>query len=64
MGKVEGSEETQDWHGHVTCVTVSPEARRLGIAQNLMDYLENVSENIHNAFYVDLFVRRSNDIAI
>ena len=29
-----------------------------------MDYLESVSENIHNAFYVDLFVRKGNDIAI
>ena len=29
-----------------------------------MDYLESISENIHNAFYVDLFVRKGNDIAI
>lgn len=29
-----------------------------------MDYLENISENIHNAFYVDLFVRPSNTIAV
>ena len=29
-----------------------------------MDYLENVSENTYNAYYVDLFVRPSNAIAV
>ena len=27
LGKVEGSVEEKDWHGHVTAVTVSPHAR-------------------------------------
>ena len=45
-------------------VTVSPYARRQGVAKYLMDYLEEVSEKIHDAYYVDLFVRPSNEIAL
>lgn len=44
MGKAEGLGE--NWHGHVTAVTVAPEFRRLGLAKKLMDYLENVSEEL------------------
>jgi len=62
MGKSEGKEEL--WHGHVTAVTVAPEFRRLGLASQLMDTLENVSEHAYNAFFVDLFVRDSNSLAI
>lgn len=40
MGKVEGSVEDKDWHGHVTAVTVSPYGRRQGYAKFLMNYLE------------------------
>lgn len=29
-----------------------------------MNYLEKVSENLHQAYYVDLFVRPSNTIAV
>ena len=29
-----------------------------------MDYLENISHHVHKAFYVDLFVRPSNTIAV
>ena len=53
--KTEGSEKL--WHGHVTAVTVSPEYRRLGVAKNLMAYLEDVSSVIYGGFFVDLFVR-------
>lgn len=45
MGKAEGYGE--DWHGHVTAVTVAPEFRRLGLAKKLMDSLENVSEHLY-----------------
>lgn len=45
MGKAEGLRE--NWHGHVTAVTVAPEFRRLGLANKLMDYLENVSEELY-----------------
>jgi len=62
MGKAEGTGEK--WHGHVTAVTVAPDCRRIGIAQYLMAQLESISEHIHNGYFVDLFVRQSNKIAI
>ena len=42
MGKAEGIGE--NWHGHVTALTVSPDFRRLGLAATLMNFLEDVSE--------------------
>lgn len=42
MGKAEGIGE--NWHGHVTALTVSPDFRRLGLAATLMNFLEEVSE--------------------
>lgn len=42
MGKAEGIGE--NWHGHVTALTVSPDYRRLGLAATLMNFLEEVSE--------------------
>ena len=54
MGKAEGDDEL--WHGHVTAVTVSPEYRRMGLATELMRYLENVSEHEHDCYFVDLCV--------
>ena len=52
------------WHGHVTAVTVAPSCRRIGLGRSLMDYLEDVSRDIHNCYFVDLFVRASNSLAI
>ena len=51
LGKAEGMGE--NWHGHVTAVTVAPEYRRLGMASKLMDDLERVSE-LDAAYFVDL----------
>ena len=62
LGKAEGKGKL--WHGHVTAVTVAPEYRRLGVAKNLMKELENVTERVYNAYFVDLFVRVSNTLAI
>ena len=62
MGKVEGRGE--NWHGHVTAVTVSPEYRRLGLAQLLMGYLERLSEQAYNGYFVDLYVRKGNQLAV
>ena len=56
MGKDEGPNE--NWHGHVTAVSVGPEHRRLGLANKLMEGLEQVSEK-KNCYFVDLFVRVS-----
>lgn len=45
MGKAEGT--GTDWHGHVTALTVGPTFRRLGLAKQLMDILEEVSEKMY-----------------
>ena len=70
MGKVEEdpalfqfSENYLPWHGHVTALTVAPQYRRLGIAKLLTRAFEQACDN-QNAWFVDLFVRASNDRAI
>ena len=62
MGKVEGSGEL--WHGHVTAVTVAPTHRRQGLARELMGALERATEDANDGYFVDLFVRVSNKLAI
>ena len=52
------------WHGHVTAVTVAPPYRRQNLANKLMQTLESVTEEYHDAYFVDLFVRASNSVAI
>lgn len=47
MGKAEGNVQQEEWHGHVTAVTVAPEYRRLGIAAKLMSILEEISEKYY-----------------
>lgn len=62
IGKAEG--EGINWHGHVTAVSVAPEFRRIGLADRLMHILEEGSEKIYDGYFVDLFVRKSNTLAI
>ena len=62
LGKAEGNQS--DWHGHVTALTVAPEYRRLGLARSMMDLLERVSDNYHHGFFVDLFVKTTNKVAV
>ncbi|CAE7204459.1 unnamed protein product [Rhizoctonia solani] len=62
LGKAEGV--GIEWHGHVTAITVAPEYRRLSAARRMMDYLERVSDEHHNGYFVDLYVRCSNRTAI
>ncbi|GMH82283.1 hypothetical protein TrVE_jg11833 [Triparma verrucosa] len=62
MGKSEG--EGDLWHGHVTAVTVAPEFRRQGLAKCLMSSLEETTAKSYNGYFVDLFVRSSNKVAI
>lgn len=64
LGKAESFAGVEDsWHGHVTAVTVPPEYRRIGMATQLMDLLERVSD-LNEGWFVDLFVRKSNALAI
>ncbi|CAL8072242.1 unnamed protein product [Orchesella dallaii] len=61
MGKAEGIGE--NWHGHVTCLTVAEQYRRQGLAAKLMRNLEETSEH-KRCYFVDLFVRVTNCKAI
>lgn len=62
LGKAEGMGKL--WHGHVSAVTVAPTCRRLGLARTLMEDLDKLSTDVHDAHFVDLFVRASNGLAI
>uniref|UniRef100_A0A914DWX2 N-alpha-acetyltransferase 20 n=1 Tax=Acrobeloides nanus TaxID=290746 RepID=A0A914DWX2_9BILA len=61
MGKAEG--EGENFHGHVTAVSIAPNYRRLHLAAQLMERLEKLSDE-KGCYYVDLFVRVSNEIAV
>ncbi|ESL08070.1 N-acetyltransferase complex ARD1 subunit [Trypanosoma rangeli SC58] len=61
LGKAEGKGE--EFHGHVSAVTVAPTFRRLGLGEALMMELETTTSCLHNAYFVDLFVRQSNKVA-
>ncbi|KAI5303900.1 hypothetical protein KEM56_007075 [Ascosphaera pollenicola] len=70
MGKTEeqppelkSSPHYTPWHGHVTALTVAPAWRRLGYASRLTESLERASDS-QNAWFVDLYVRASNKIAV
>lgn len=70
MGKVEGDPPYMQftgnyfpWHGHVTALTVAPQYRRLGLARTLTGALERGCEE-QKAWFIDLFVREGNDIAV
>jgi N-terminal acetyltransferase B complex catalytic subunit len=69
MGKLESSPSYLissphylPYHAHITALTVSPHARRLGLARTLTTSLES-SGDAYDAWFVDLFVRKSNKIA-
>lgn len=70
MGKLESSPDYfkssphyLPWHAHITAVTVAPEARRLGIGRLLTEQLEAAAD-ANDAYFVDLFVRKTNHKAI
>lgn len=44
-------------------MTVAPEFRRLGLANKLMNLLEYTTIHLYNGYFVDLFVRASNEVA-
>lgn len=53
-----------EWHGHITALTVAPEYRRLGLARKMIDLLELVSDKTYRGYFVDLYVRCTNNVAI
>ncbi|EAU88958.2 Nat5-prov protein [Coprinopsis cinerea okayama7 len=62
IGKAEG--QGPEWHGHVTAITVATEYRRLGLAKKMMRQLETISDEVYKGFFVDLYVRCANHVAI
>ncbi|ANB14589.1 Nat3p [Sugiyamaella lignohabitans] len=63
MGKSEG--RGLEWHSHITAVTVDCDYRRLGIAKDLVDHLVTCSEeSTQDCYFMDLYVRATNRLAI
>ncbi|KAI6251381.1 N-terminal acetyltransferase B complex catalytic subunit naa20 [Erysiphe necator] len=69
MGKLESSPvyainspHYLPFHAHITALTVAPHSRRLGLARTLSSSLESAGDT-YDAWFVDLFVRKSNIIA-
>ena len=62
IGKAEGTGNER--HGHVTALSVAPEYRRLGLSRKFMSWLEKVSDENYRGFFVDLYVRCTNAVAI
>ena len=62
MGKVEGP--TASWHGHVSALSIAPLYRRLHLSLTLMQGLERTCDRLHQALFVDLYVRASNVLAV
>ena len=70
IGKVEASPphlanspHALPWHGHITALTIAPDYRRLGYGKLLTQALEKACD-AQNGWFVDLFVRESNEGAI
>lgn len=65
VGRTEGLPEER--HGHVTCLVVHPAFRRRGIATDLMRRFAEECELLsidRRLYFVDLFVRPSNERAV
>ncbi|THH20911.1 hypothetical protein EW146_g568 [Bondarzewia mesenterica] len=62
IGKAEGAQA--EFHGHVTALTVAPEYRRLSLGRRMMRLLEQVSDETYGGYFVDLYVRCQNRLAI
>lgn len=58
MGKAEGSVAREEWHGHVTALSVAPEFRRLGLAAKLMEMLEEISERFAGSTFFNGIIGR------
>lgn len=63
MAKTEG--KAHEWHSHITAVTVAPTFRRISLASRLCDTLEAITDSRpHEVYFVDLFVKCNNFLAI
>ncbi|XP_026193430.1 N-terminal acetyltransferase B complex catalytic subunit NAA20 [Cyclospora cayetanensis] len=62
IGKVEGVGDM--WHGHLTALSIAPEGRVCGVAGILMNRLESICRSIYKCYFMDLYVRVSNQPAV
>ncbi|CCD22615.1 peptide alpha-N-acetyltransferase complex B subunit NAT3 NDAI_0A04590 [Naumovozyma dairenensis CBS 421] len=63
MGKTEG--KANEWHTHITAVTVAPEFRRISLASKLCNTLDAMTDSPpHEVNFIDLFVKCNNVLAI
>lgn len=62
LGKAEGRSIIS--HVHISSVTCTENYRGLGLAKGLLNMFEDVCHSVYNAFFMDLFVRESNKVAI
>lgn len=63
IGKSEGIE--LDWHSHITAVTVEKDFRRMKLGKLLVDQLVLASQAAdQNCYFMDLYVRTSNSVAV
>lgn len=64
MGKTEGQLSRNEWHTHITAVTVNSNYRRIGLASDLCLHLEHITAvKPHETLFVDLFVKVTNAVA-
>lgn len=59
---LDGLRDHTQLHGHVCALTVSSDYRRLGVASLLMNHFGHILD-LRNAWYVDLYLRCSNQAA-
>ncbi|KAH0571496.1 N-terminal acetyltransferase complex ARD1 subunit [Spironucleus salmonicida] len=59
IGKDEGSLSKDEYHVHVSAVTIAPASRKQKLAANLMHSLEQIG-NLYKCSFCDLFVKQLN----
>lgn len=67
VGYIFGSEQENrigDKISHIAAVTIASDSRRIGIASNLIDMFEVVSDKLLKAKCIGLYVRPTNETAI
>ncbi|KAF6014955.1 hypothetical protein HII13_000369 [Brettanomyces bruxellensis] len=66
LAKTEGQVLKKEWHAHISAVTIDPNYRRIGLGSYLCQMLETYTqdEKPYYAFFIDLFVKCNNTLAI
>jgi peptide alpha-N-acetyltransferase len=64
LAKVDGEDDGEDVHGHITSLSVLRTHRKLGLATQLMNLTAKAMVESYNAPYCALHVRKSNRAAL